>query len=36
MATGTKKTGPIMPTVMGIRVVKKAASYPKPILLANT
>jgi hypothetical protein len=35
MATGTIKAGPNIPTVVGIRHVKKAASQPKPFLFAK-
>jgi len=35
IATGTKKAGPIIPTVVGIRQVKKAASQPNPSLRAR-
>ena len=32
IAAGTKKPGPRIPTVVGIKVVKKAASQPNPCL----
>ena len=35
IATGTRNAGPRIPTVVGIRQVKKAASQPNPARLAN-
>jgi hypothetical protein len=34
--TGTRKLGPSIPTVVGIKQVKKADSHPNPILLVKT